>query len=159
MALNLGIFGLQERQDHPFQRSNGQPGQYDSRLRRPTQCRRGEGARPRLEVLADMFHPRKVVHADVQFTDVPGMSAAARESGNKEPVSRQTLGFISTVDALVLVVRAFENASVPLPEGSDGVDPVRDVDTIMLEMAFSGPGHYRAPPGTPEGRDSQDEGR
>ena len=136
MALNLGIFGLQ---------SSGKTTLFNALTGSQASTTLGSGDQPnvavvkvpdpRLEVLADMFHPRKVVHADVQFTDVPGMSAAARESGNKEPVSRQTLGFISTVDALVLVVRAFENASVPLPEGSDGVDPVRDVDTIMLEMA------------------------
>src|SRR6185503_19258483 len=55
----------------------------------------------------------------------------------KEPISRQTLGFISTVDALVLVVRAFANPSVPLPEGTERVDPVRDVEDVMLELAFS----------------------
>ena len=65
-----------------------------------------------------MFHPRKIVPADVQFTDVPGMSASAKEKESREPVSRQTLGFMSTVDALVIVVRAFENASVPPPEGT-----------------------------------------
>ena len=93
----------------------------------------------RLDVLARMFHPRKVTPADVQFIDVPGagMGASARERESKEPISRQTLGFISTVDALVLVVRAFDNPSVPLPEGVDTVDPVRDVETVMLELAFS----------------------
>ncbi|MDQ3929968.1 MAG: redox-regulated ATPase YchF [Chloroflexota bacterium] len=91
---------------------------------------------PRLDVLADMFHPRKVTPADVQFTDVVGMSAG-KEAGSKEPISRQVLGFISTVDALVLVVRAFESAAVPLPEGTDGVDPSRDAESVMLELAFS----------------------
>ncbi|MBF6614415.1 MAG: redox-regulated ATPase YchF [Chloroflexi bacterium] len=91
----------------------------------------------RLGVLGEMFHPRKVTPADVQFTDVAGMSAAARDKDAKEPISRQTLGFISTVDALVLVVRAFENPAVPLPEATGGVDPARDVDSMMLEMAFS----------------------
>jgi hypothetical protein len=90
----------------------------------------------RLDVLADMFHPRKVTPADVQFTDVAGM-AAGKEADKKEPISRQVLGFISTVDALVLVVRAFENASVPLPEGTEGVDPMRDTESVMLELAFS----------------------
>lgn len=90
----------------------------------------------RLDVLAGMFHPRKLTPADVQFTDVVGM-AAGKDTGNKEPISRQVLGFISTVDALVLVVRAFENAAVPLPEGTEGVDPLRDAESVMLELAFS----------------------
>lgn len=90
----------------------------------------------RLDVLADMFHPRKLTPADVQFTDVVGMTGG-KDAGNKEPISRQVLGFISTVDALVLVVRAFENAAVPLPEGTEGVDPMRDAESVMLELAFS----------------------
>jgi ribosome-binding ATPase len=84
-----------------------------------------------------MYHPRKVTPADVQFTDVPGMTASAKEKESKEPISRQTLGFLSAMDALVLVVRAFENPSVPLPEGAVGIDPARDLETMMLEMTFS----------------------
>ena len=92
---------------------------------------------PRLGVLTEMFHPRKTTLADVQFTDVPGVSPSQKERDAKEPISRQTLGFISTVDALVLVARAFESAAVPLPEGTEGVDPMRDVESLMLEMTFS----------------------
>jgi ribosome-binding ATPase len=91
---------------------------------------------PRLDVLAGMFNPRKIVPADVKFTDVVGMSGS-KAAERKEPISRQTLGFISTVDALVLVIRAFANPAVPLPEGTEGVDPLRDVDDVMLELAFS----------------------
>src|SRR5437870_5688305 len=67
---------------------------------------------PRLDVLTEMFHPRKTTPADVKFTDVVGISSA-KVVDKKEPISRQTLGFISTVDALVLVTRAFANPSVP----------------------------------------------
>ena len=90
---------------------------------------------PRLDVLTEMFHPRKTTPADVKYTDVAGMSGKADDK--KEPISRQTLGFLSTMDALVLVVRAFDNPAVPLPEGTEGVDPIRDVETVMLELAFS----------------------
>jgi GTP-binding protein YchF len=139
MALNLGIFGLQ---------SSGKTTLFNSITGSHAQTSTYSAADqpnmavvkvpdPRLDVLAEMFHPRKIVPADVQFTDVPGMSAAAKEKESREPVSRQTLGFLSTVDALVIVVRAFENASVPLPEGSDSIDPLRDVETILLEMTFS----------------------
>lgn len=91
---------------------------------------------PRLDVLTQMFHPRKTTPADVKFTDVAGMQGA-KAADKKEPFSRQALGFLSTMDALVLVVRAFDNPSVPLPEGTEGVDPLRDLDTVMLELAFS----------------------
>ena len=90
---------------------------------------------PRLDVLTGMFHPRKTTPADVKFTDVAGVSG--KPVDKKEPISRQTLGFLSTMDALVLVVRAFNSASVPLPEGTDSIDPLRDIDTMMLEMAYS----------------------
>jgi len=139
MALNLGIFGLQSSGKttlfNAITGSQASTSSYSSGDQPNVAVVKVPD--PRLEVLADMFHPRKIVHADVQFTDVPGMSAAAKERESREPVSRQTLGFISAVDALVLVVRAFENASVPLPEGSDSVDPLRDVETILLELAFS----------------------
>ncbi|MEO8289316.1 MAG: redox-regulated ATPase YchF [Chloroflexota bacterium] len=139
MALNLGIFGLQSSGKttlfNAITGSQAQTSSYSSGEQPNVAVVKVPD--PRLDVLADMFHPRKVTPADVQFTDVPGMSAAARETNSKEPVSRQTLGFLSTVEALVLVVRAFENAAVPLAEGSDSVDPLRDVETIMLEMAFS----------------------
>jgi ribosome-binding ATPase YchF (GTP1/OBG family) len=139
MALNLGIFGLQSSGKttlfNAITGSQASTASYSSGDQPNLAVVKVPD--PRLEVLADMFHPRKIVHADVQFTDVPGMSAAAKEKESREPVSRQTLGFISAVDALVLVVRAFESASVPLPEGSDSVDPSRDVETILLEMAFS----------------------
>lgn len=91
----------------------------------------------RLDVLAGMYNPRKLTPADVQFTDVAGMANTGKEVDKKEPISRQVLGFISTVDALVLVVGAFANAAVPLPEGTEGVDTARDAESMMLELAFS----------------------
>jgi ribosome-binding ATPase len=137
MALNLGIIGLPKSGKttlfNALTGSHAQTSTYSS----------GEEPNvavvkvpdPRLDVLTAMFHPRKTTPADVKFTDVVGMSGKADDK--KEPISRQTLGFISTVDALVLVVRAFANPSVPLPEGTERVDPVRDVDNVMLELAFS----------------------
>src|SRR6478609_5745535 len=90
----------------------------------------------RLDVLTDMFHPRKTTPATVEFTDVAGMHSA-KSADKKEPISRQVLGFLSGMDALVLVVRAFDSPTVPLPEGTEGVDSLRDLDSVMLEMTFS----------------------
>lgn len=86
----------------------------------------------RLDVLAQMFRPKKVTPADVQYIDVAGLSGSARESGGLSP---QFLNYISQVDALLHVVRAFEDESVPHLQGS--VDPARDIQAVDLELAFS----------------------
>lgn len=139
MALGLGIIGLQQSGKttlfNAVTGSHAQTSAYSSGDQPNMAVVKVPD--PRLDVLAKMYNPRKVTPTDVQFVDVPGMSGAAAEKSSKEPISRQTLGFISTVDALVLVVRAFENPSVPLPEGVERVDPLREVETVMLEMAFS----------------------
>lgn len=85
----------------------------------------------RLTVLAQMYHPKKVTPADVQYIDVGGLSGE-RKGGGLPPA---LLNYISQVDALLHVVRAFEDASVPHPEGT--VDPHRDIETVDLELMFS----------------------
>lgn len=139
MALNLGIIGLPKGGKttlfNAITGSQAQTSAYASGEQPNVAVVKVPDAR--LDRLAEMFTPRKYTPADVQFTDVPGMSATAQEKGSKEPISRQTLGFISTVDALVLVARAFQNPSVPLPEGTTAPDPLRDIETVMLELAFS----------------------
>lgn len=139
MALNLGIVGLPKSGKttlfNAITGSHAQTSAYSSGEQPNVAVVKVPD--PRLDMLAKMFNPRKTTPADVQFTDVPGVSPSQKERDAKEPISRQTLGFISTVDALVLVARAFENAAVPLPEGTEGLDPLRDVESFMLEMAFS----------------------
>lgn len=86
----------------------------------------------RLDVLTTMFRPRKTTHADVQYVDVAGISGGGRETGGLPPA---LLNYISGADALLHVVRAFEDAVIPHPEGS--VDLRRDMTTVDLELAFS----------------------
>lgn len=86
----------------------------------------------RLAALAKLYKPRKVTPADVQYIDVAGMSSGARTSGGLSP---QFLNYISQVDALLHVVRAFEADDVPHPENS--VDPARDMASVDLELMFS----------------------
>ncbi|MBX6341503.1 MAG: redox-regulated ATPase YchF [Thermomicrobiaceae bacterium] len=85
----------------------------------------------RLEVLTRMFNPRRTVYADVQYYDVAGLAKGIHEHG----MSGRLLGYLSQGAALVHVVRAFEDPAVPHPEGS--VDPLRDIETINLELTFS----------------------
>lgn len=86
----------------------------------------------RLNVLAGMYKPKKTTFADVQYIDVAGLSGSAHESGGLAPAF---LNYISQVDALLHVVRAFEDPSVPHPQES--VNPQRDIETVDLELAFS----------------------
>jgi GTP-binding protein YchF len=78
-----------------------------------------------------MFEPQRKVQADVQYLDVAGIAKGMAEKG----MSGQLLGHLAQADALVHVVRAFEDPGVMHPEGS--VDPARDIETINLELAFS----------------------
>ncbi|NTU81012.1 MAG: redox-regulated ATPase YchF [Chloroflexales bacterium] len=86
----------------------------------------------RLEVLAQMFKPKKTTYADVQYVDVAGISGGGRQGGGLPPA---LLNYIGSADALLHVVRAFEDAGVPHPDGS--VDLARDIQAVDLELAFS----------------------
>ena len=86
----------------------------------------------RLGVLAQMFSPKKVTPADVQYVDMGGLSSGARQSGGLPP---ELLNYISGADALLHVARAFEDETVPHPENS--VDLARDVAAVDLELIFS----------------------
>jgi GTP-binding protein YchF len=86
---------------------------------------------PRLDLLTEMFKPQRKVQADVQYLDVAGIAKGMAEKG----MSGQLLGHLAQADALVHVVRAFEDPGLMHPEGS--VDPARDIETMNLELAFS----------------------
>ncbi|MFC1899168.1 redox-regulated ATPase YchF [Chloroflexota bacterium] len=86
----------------------------------------------RLNVLADMFHPRKVVPAEVTYHDI---GATVKVSLKEKGISGQLLAQLSTADALFDVARAFVDDSVPHIEGS--VDVGRDIATMDLEVIFS----------------------
>ena len=81
---------------------------------------------PRLKILADMLHPKRTVPAEARYIDV-----GAPIKG----ISGELLTQLSTVDALINVVRAFTDESVPHIEGS--LDVERDIATLNLELAFS----------------------
>lgn len=85
----------------------------------------------RLDRLTEMFQPQRRVPADVQYLDVAGVARGIAEKG----MSGTLLGHLSQADALVLVVRAFEDPDVPHSE--ETVDPLRDIETLLLELLFS----------------------
>jgi hypothetical protein len=86
----------------------------------------------RLEVLARMYNPKKITYADVQYVDVAGLSSGQARGAGLPPA---LLNYVAGADALLHVARAFEDQSVPHPDGS--VDLARDVEAVDLELAFS----------------------
>ncbi len=86
---------------------------------------------PRLQVLADMLHPKKVVPAEVSYIDI---GASVKDLGGGKGVGGQILSQLSNADALIDVVRSFADESVPHIEGSLDVD--RDIATANLELTL-----------------------
>ncbi|HVR98038.1 MAG TPA: redox-regulated ATPase YchF [Thermoanaerobaculia bacterium] len=83
---------------------------------------------PRLETLRDLFKPKRYVPATVQYMDIPGIKRG-------ESAESLDLAKLKTVDALVHVVRAFEDPEILHSEGS--VDPARDIANVDLELILA----------------------
>lgn len=90
---------------------------------------------PRLERLAEIFRPRKIVHADVTYADLPAPPAAADGHIAADELPPEHLARLRDADALLHVVRAFEDPAHPHVDGS--VDPRRDLERLDLELALS----------------------
>lgn len=86
----------------------------------------------RLSKLADMYHSAKVTPAVIEFVDIAGLVKGASKG---EGLGNQFLANIREVDAIVHVVRCFEDANVVHVDGA--VNPARDIETIQLELIFS----------------------
>ena len=87
---------------------------------------------PRLDALAEMYHPVKVTPAVIEFVDIAGLVKGASKG---EGLGNKFLSHIREVDAVVHVVRCFENDDIVHVEGS--IDPARDIETINLELIFA----------------------
>ncbi len=87
---------------------------------------------PRLKVLGDLYQTKKIVNASIEFVDIAGLVKGASKG---EGLGNQFLSNIREVDAIVHVVRCFEDTNVIHVDGS--VDPLRDIETIQLELIFS----------------------
>ncbi len=86
----------------------------------------------RLKLLGDMYRSKKVTPAVIEFVDIAGLVKGASKG---EGLGNQFLSNIREVDAIVHVVRCFEDSNVVHVDGS--VNPLRDVETINLELIFS----------------------
>ncbi|MDE3095738.1 MAG: redox-regulated ATPase YchF [Chloroflexota bacterium] len=133
--MDLGIIGFQRSGKttifNAVTRGHAQTGAY------------GAGVQPnigvvkvpdrRLDDLAKLFAPKKLTHADIRYIDFPG---AAFSEGQGPPA--QFLAQLARCDALIHVVRAFADETVPHPAGS--VDAARDATAMDLELAFADAG-------------------
>lgn len=86
----------------------------------------------RLDKLSAMFHPKKTTPASIEFVDIAGL---VRGASRGEGLGNKFLSHIREVDAIVHVVRCFQDDNIIHVEGS--IDPLRDMETINLELIFS----------------------
>lgn len=87
---------------------------------------------PRLEVLHDLYAHSKIVYTSFEFIDIAGL---VRGASKGEGLGNQFLANIREVDAICQVVRVFEDDDIVHVEGK--VDPIRDIETINLELALA----------------------
>ncbi|MDP4152456.1 MAG: redox-regulated ATPase YchF [Bacillota bacterium] len=86
----------------------------------------------RLDVLSKMYNPAKVTPAIIEFVDIAGLVKGASRG---EGLGNKFLSHIREVDAIVHVVRCFEDGNITHVDGS--IDPLRDMETINLELIFA----------------------
>ncbi len=86
----------------------------------------------RLDVLANMYNPKKVTPAIIEFVDIAGLVKGASRG---EGLGNKFLSHIREVDAIVHVVRCFEDSNIVHVDGKIG--PLRDIETITLELIFA----------------------
>ena len=86
----------------------------------------------RLKLLGDFYHSKKVTPAVIEFVDIAGLVKGASKG---EGLGNQFLANIREVDAIVHVVRCFEDDNVIHVDGN--INPLRDIETIELELIFS----------------------
>ncbi len=86
----------------------------------------------RLKKLGDLYQSKKVTPAAIEFVDIAGLVKGASKG---EGLGNQFLSNIREVDAIVHVVRCFEDSNIVHVDGS--INPVRDIETINLELIFS----------------------
>ena len=86
----------------------------------------------RLNVLGEMYHTKKIIPAAIEFVEIAGLVKGASKG---DGLGNQFLANIREVDAIVHVVRCFENSNIVHVDGS--INPLRDIETINLELIFS----------------------
>jgi GTP-binding protein YchF len=137
MALTVGIIGLpQSGKTSLFNALTRAGAQISGYPTSTVQANKAVVEVPdeRLAVLADIFQPKKVTHATVEFADVAGIGQAS-EAEKRQGLSAEFLGHIRNADALAVVVRCFESAQVPHALG--GVNAEAEMAELDSELALT----------------------
>lgn len=85
----------------------------------------------RLDHLGAIYNPRKIVPAEIRYTDLPGPEGMARSQG----ISGRYRNILQSATAFLVVVRAFQNDAVPHPTGA--IDSARDLEAMLGELTFA----------------------
>jgi GTP-binding protein YchF len=129
MSVNIGIIGLSKSGRttifNALTRGEVDTGKYTQEGSAP-HVGTAKVPEPRLKVLADMLHPKRVIPVSATYVDI---------GASVKGIGGQLLTQLSNVDALINVVRAFRNESIPHVEGS--LDTDRDIANMNLELIFS----------------------
>lgn len=86
----------------------------------------------RVDVLTEMYKPKKTINTTFEFRDIAGL---VRGASRGEGLGNQFLSHIRTCDSIVQVVRCFDDENVIHVDGS--INPLRDIETIMIELIFA----------------------
>jgi len=86
----------------------------------------------RVDVLTDMYKPKKTINTTFEFRDIAGL---VRGASKGEGLGNQFLSHIRTCDAIVQVVRCFDDPNIIHVDGT--IDPLRDIETILIELIFA----------------------
>ena len=86
----------------------------------------------RMDKLKEMYEPNRFIPTAYEFTDIAGLVKGASQG---EGLGNKFLSHIREVDAIVEVVRCFDNGNIIHVDGN--IDPIRDIETINLELAIS----------------------
>jgi GTP-binding protein YchF len=87
---------------------------------------------PRLEVLAEIYKTNKITRATIEFVDIAGLTRGASRG---EGLGNKFLAHIREADAIIHVVRCFEDENIFFPEPD--IDPIRDIETVNLELILA----------------------
>ncbi len=135
MSVDIGIIGLAKSGRttifNALTRGEADIGKYTRESSAP-HIGTAKVPEPRLAVLADMLHPKRVVPASATYIDI---GASVKGLVEDKGIGGQLLAQLSNVDALVNVVRAFSDESISHVEGSLNIE--RDITNMNLELAFS----------------------
>ena len=124
----------ERRQEHTFQRHHNAGAQSANYAFCTIEPNVGVVAVPdeRLDKLAEMYHPDKITPATIEFVDIAGL---VRGASRGEGLGNKFLSHIREVDAIIHVVRCFEDDDIVHVDAT--IDPKRDIETINLELILS----------------------